>query len=58
MCMMCMLHGAMDHDESHHSDSEQGYTRPESALEILRKRYAKGEINKEEFEEKKKVLTQ
>jgi putative membrane protein len=30
--------------------------REESALDILNKRYARGEINKEEFEERKKAL--
>jgi putative membrane protein len=32
-------------------------SRPDSALEILRQRYARGEINKDEFEARKKDLS-
>ena len=31
--------------------------REDSALEILKKRYARGEINKQEFDERKRDLT-
>ena len=40
----------------HASESEHAQTHAESALEILKKRYARGEISKEEFEERKKDL--
>jgi putative membrane protein len=33
-------------------------TKNDTALDILKKRFAKGEITKEEFDEKKKVLDQ
>ena len=37
--------------------SQDKERRSDSALEILRQRYARGEINKEEFEAKKKDLS-
>ncbi len=33
-----------------------GATREDSSLELLKKRYARGEINKQEFEERKRDL--
>jgi putative membrane protein len=37
--------------------SSQGSSKTDSALEILKQRYARGEINKEEYEQKKKDIT-
>jgi putative membrane protein len=37
--------------------TSHGTSSSDSSLEILKKRYARGEINKEEFEEKKRDLT-
>jgi putative membrane protein len=39
------------------SGSDSAPPTADSALEILKRRYARGELNKEEYEEKKKDLT-
>ena len=36
---------------------DQGSPKTDSALEILKQRYARGEINKEEYEQKKRDIT-
>ncbi len=49
--------GSMCGFASHGKDSHSINT-SDSALEILDKRYTLGEINKEDYEEKKRTLTQ
>lgn len=51
--MGCMMGG---HDTQDATDPHRS-TSPDSAREILDKRYALGEISKEEYEEKKKDIS-
>ena len=39
------------------ANQSRAYNQEKTALEILQERFAKGEINKKEFEEKKKDLS-
>ena len=58
--MMCLVHMLMmDHDgHGGHAmqDQQAGVPARESLPEILRRRYALGEINREQFEEMQRAL--
>ncbi|MEE8423653.1 MAG: SHOCT domain-containing protein [Thermodesulfobacteriota bacterium] len=54
VCLLMMFRGGMMCGSRHGQGHREG--EPESSLEILKKRYARGEITKEEFEEMKKGI--
>ncbi len=58
MCMMCMAMHAMDHSghDAHAMPASTPHAEGESLLDILKRRYALGEINREQFEEMRRVL--
>ena len=56
--VLFLLVGALMKGACGHHKSDRAVTPgPEDPIEILKRRYAQGEIDKEEFEEKKKGLT-
>jgi len=56
--MGCMWRGRMmDRSEYREAVKRPGAESSDSAMEILNKRYAKGEIDKQEYEEKKAAIS-
>ncbi len=58
MCMMCMAMHAMDHSgqDAQTMPASAPHAEHESLLDILKRRYALGEINRDQFEEMRRVL--
>ena len=53
--MCCMTGHEMGHGE-HREGSAKGIDRADSLLDLLRRRYAQGEISRDQFQEMKRVL--
>ena len=53
---MCMMHMMMDHGGHDMQEHQASAPLQESLLEILKRRYALGEINLEQFQEMQRVL--
>jgi uncharacterized membrane protein len=51
---MCMMMHLMGHEDEHGAHAK--ISQNESLLDILKRRYAVGEINKEQYEEMKRDL--
>ncbi|AFM41191.1 putative membrane protein (DUF2078) [Desulfosporosinus acidiphilus SJ4] len=54
--LICLIAYFSYHHDKHGCLPYQGNNRTQNALDILRERYARGEINSEEFNERKKIL--
>lgn len=53
---MCMMHGMNHSQHDAQATTANAPAQNESLLDILKRRYALGEINLEQFEEMKRVL--
>ncbi len=56
MCMMCMTMHAMDHAGHGTETMPSSAPQSESLLDVLKRRYALGEITREQFDEMRRVL--
>lgn len=55
--MMCLFMHDTGHGEHDQQSAQVGRAQNESLLDILKRRYAQGEITREQFEEMKRVLS-